>query len=283
MDILRLNIDQTKTDAPSESETRFHIALLASLASVVVSLAARFVLEAPLIPEMMAQLVFAAAPVWVVEVVIALLGPFAKHLGFLGCLTLYGIGLIAATVAFLRYVKPDASIGGQALIAALSLTLWILSVTVVVPLLGGGILGSGLRQGIPLTIFSSLAAFVAYGVVLSLAQTVYTAAPDRRAKTSVVSRRRVIRGVWYTVVAVGAWDVSRQLLGSWFFAGGGRVSRGDGVFPNIDNLALEVTPNADFYQVSKNAFDPQVDPRSWRLSVSGLVENPLDLTYDELR
>ena len=283
MDILRLNIDQTKTDAPSESETRFHIALLASLASVVVSLAARFVLEAPLIPEMMAQLVFAAAPVWVVEVVIALLGPFAKHLGFLGCLTLYGIGLIAATAAFLRYVKPDASIGGQALIAALSLTLWILSVTVVVSLLGGGILGSGLRQGIPLTIFSSLAAFVAYGVVLSLAQTVYTAAPDRRAKTSVVSRRRVIRGVWYMVVAVGAWDVGRQLLGSWFFAGGGRVSRGDGVFPNIDNLALEVTPNADFYQVSKNAFDPQVDPRSWRLSVSGLVENPLDLTYDELR
>ncbi|MFY9608231.1 MAG: molybdopterin-dependent oxidoreductase [Blastocatellia bacterium] len=283
MEILRLNLDQTEPDAPSGSEVRFHVALLASLASVVVSLAARFVLEAPLIPEMMAQLIFAVAPVWIVETAVALLGPFAKHLGFLGCLTVYGVGLIAATVAFLRYFKPDGSIGGQARIAGFSLILWILSVTVVVPLFGGGILGSGLRQGVPATSLSLLAGFVAYGVVLSLAQRLYIAAPDRLARSNVVSRRRVIRAVWYTVVAVGVWDVSRQLLRSWFFSSGGRVRRGDGRFPNIDNLALEVTPNADFYRVSKNAFDPQVDPRSWKLSVTGLVEHSLELTHDELR
>ncbi len=283
MELLRLNIEQTEPDAPTESELRFHIALLASLASVVVSLVARFAFEAPLIPEMMAQLIFAVAPVWIVETAVALLGPFAKHLGFLGCVSVYGIGLIAATVVFLRYSSPAGSIPRQSLIAAFSLILWILSVAVVIPLLGGGLLGSGLRQGVPAASLSLLAAFVAYGVVLSLTQRSYIAAPDRHAKGNLVSRRRVIRGVWYTVVAVGVWDVSRQLFGSWFFSNGSRVRRGDGLFPNIDNLALEVTPNADFYQVSKNAFDPQVDPRSWRLSVTGLVESSLELTYDELR
>ena len=281
MEIIRLNIDRTEPDA-TESEVRFHVALLASLASIVVSLAARFVLDAPLIPEMMAQFVFAVAPIFIVETAVALLGPFAKHLGFLGCLTIYGMGLIAATVAFLRYIEPDGSITGQSRIAAFSLVLWAVSVAVVVPLLGGGLLGSGLRQGAPATSFSLVAAFVVYGVALSLAQKFYIAAPERRTRSNVVSRRRVIRGVWYAVIAVGAWDVSRQLFGSWYFSNGSRVRGGDGRFPNIDNLALEVTPNEDFYQVSKNAFDPQVEPRGWRLSVTGLVENSLELTWDDL-
>ena len=151
MEILRLNIDQTEPDAATESEVRFHVALLASLASIFVSLAARFVLGAPLIPEMMAQFVFAVAPIWIVETAVALLGPFAKHLGFLGCVAAYGTGLIAATVAFLRYFEPDSSSAGQSRIAALSLVLWLVSVVVVVPLLGGGLLGSGLRQGAPAT------------------------------------------------------------------------------------------------------------------------------------
>ena len=61
------------------------------------------------------------------------------------------------------------------------------------------------------------------------------------------------------------------------------MKHGDGVFPNIDNLALEITPTRDFYQVSKNAFDPQVDVRRWKLEVAGLVDNPLALTYDEMK
>jgi len=61
------------------------------------------------------------------------------------------------------------------------------------------------------------------------------------------------------------------------------VKRGDGVFPNVDNLALEITPTRDFYQVSKNAFDPQVDARRWKLEVAGLVNNTLTLTYEDMK
>jgi hypothetical protein len=38
-----------------------------------------------------------------------------------------------------------------------------------------------------------------------------------------------------------------------------------------------------FYVVSKNAQDPAVDARFWRLTVGGLVESPLSLTFDDLR
>src|SRR5262249_24769624 len=42
------------------------------------------------------------------------------------------------------------------------------------------------------------------------------------------------------------------------------------------------TPTADFYEVSKNAFDPEVDAKRWTLEVGGLVENPLLLSYDDI-
>src|SRR6267143_1429339 len=45
----------------------------------------------------------------------------------------------------------------------------------------------------------------------------------------------------------------------------------------------EVTPNGQFYQVSKNFFDPTVDTAKWSLEVKGLVEKPLKLTLEEFR
>jgi DMSO/TMAO reductase YedYZ molybdopterin-dependent catalytic subunit len=72
------------------------------------------------------------------------------------------------------------------------------------------------------------------------------------------------------------------LFASLLKRGSGRVREGNNVFPNIDGLALEVTPTDDFYTVSKNAFDPAVDRASWKLEVSGLVEQPYALTYGEL-
>jgi DMSO/TMAO reductase YedYZ molybdopterin-dependent catalytic subunit/type IV secretory pathway VirB2 component (pilin) len=230
----------------------------------------------------MAQFVFAVAPVWLVEAAVGLLGPFAKHLAFLGCVVVYGISLIAAGIAFLKYAQPPGT-SSYLRLASFSFLLWVFAALVIIPLLGGGVFGSRLRQGPLVTSAALVVAFVVYGLALWVGQRLYVAAPRGTARSNIVSRRRVIRGVGYAVLAVGVWDIGRQLIGSWFFSGGGRVHHGDGVFPNIDNLALEITPNADFYQVSKNAFDPQVDPGGWKLEVAGMVENPVELTYDEIR
>ena len=48
------------------------------------------------------------------------------------------------------------------------------------------------------------------------------------------------------------------------------------------SLTPRVTSVADFYHVSKNLLDPTVDGESWTLTIDGLVDNPLTLTYDDL-
>lgn len=46
---------------------------------------------------------------------------------------------------------------------------------------------------------------------------------------------------------------------------------------------LEVTPNDRFYRVDVNEAPPQIDKATWKLSISGLVDNTFSLTYDQLK
>ncbi|HLF83328.1 MAG TPA: molybdopterin-dependent oxidoreductase, partial [Blastocatellia bacterium] len=269
----------------TENEIRFQVALLAAVPALIASFIARFLFDAPLAPELLAQFIFAVAPMWMVEIAVGMLGPFAKHLAFLGCTVIYLIALMAAAIAYLRYVpRKDTAFARFASPIAFALSIWAVTVVVFLPAVGGGIFGSHLRQGALSTFISLLLVHSVYGLALGLAAMRYIDRPvSVRASATIISRRRLVRGVWYAVLAVGIYDIGKSLLGSWLQSGSGRVKGGDGVFPNIDNLALEITPTRDFYQVSKNAFDPQVDVRSWKLEVAGLVHNTLSLTYEEMK
>jgi DMSO/TMAO reductase YedYZ molybdopterin-dependent catalytic subunit len=58
--------------------------------------------------------------------------------------------------------------------------------------------------------------------------------------------------------------------------------RDAGAFLAIRGLTPEVTPNRLHYVVDNSIIDPDVDTRSWRLRVDGLVGRPIELGYDEL-
>jgi DMSO/TMAO reductase YedYZ molybdopterin-dependent catalytic subunit len=284
MDILRLNIEKDPPP-PTETEVRLHVALLAGIAAIAASLIARFVFDAPLVPELLAQFIFAVSPIWVVEVAVGFLGPFAKHLAFLACIVLYLIALMVAVLVYLHYAsKLESAFARRAAVAGFAFITWIIMLLLVIPVLGGGLAGRYLRQGALYTSFALFFVHVVYGVALALASKMYLEKPlGGDTGKAIVSRRRIIRGIGYTVLAVGIYDISRSLIQTWWQSGSGRVRGGDGVFPNIDNLALEITPTADFYLVSKNAFDPDVDAKRWKLEIAGLVENPLSFTYDEMK
>ncbi len=49
-------------------------------------------------------------------------------------------------------------------------------------------------------------------------------------------------------------------------------------------ISSYVTPNDSFYRID-TAFGrvPQVDPASWRLRITGMVDNPYELTFDEIQ
>jgi DMSO/TMAO reductase YedYZ molybdopterin-dependent catalytic subunit len=44
----------------------------------------------------------------------------------------------------------------------------------------------------------------------------------------------------------------------------------------------EITPTESFYHVSKNFFDPNPSADGWKLRIKGLVDNPYELTYQQL-
>jgi DMSO/TMAO reductase YedYZ molybdopterin-dependent catalytic subunit len=54
--------------------------------------------------------------------------------------------------------------------------------------------------------------------------------------------------------------------------------------PNlIPLLASEVTPTYLFYRIDINPIVPQVDSKSWNLTIKGLVEKPLTINYDQIK
>lgn len=286
-----LNIENRKCETPTPAEIRLQIALLASLLTLTFAFIVRFTLGAPLLPELFADFIFSVIPISIVEFGVSLLGPFAKQLGFLGCVVGYLVVLIFTGEYFLRYRSRRQSLGALELtLAASALTLLILF-----PPLGAGLAGRLTRQGTLASVSWTIAGFALFSMLLILFNNFYTrpvagtenGSADEglteKARNLVISRRQLIKGIGYSVVAVAAYDIARALIQPILERGAGRVKHGTGKFPDIDGLALEVTPASDFYQVSKNPSNPDVDERRWKLTIGGLVESSFDLTYDQIK
>ncbi|RCG31069.1 hypothetical protein DQ384_12780 [Sphaerisporangium album] len=50
----------------------------------------------------------------------------------------------------------------------------------------------------------------------------------------------------------------------------------------LKDLSPFVTPNRDFYRIDTALVLPQVDPKTWKLKIHGMVDRPIELTYDQL-
>lgn len=50
----------------------------------------------------------------------------------------------------------------------------------------------------------------------------------------------------------------------------------------IDGLSPIITPNGDFYRVDTALTVPNVDPTTWRLQIDGMVDTPVELSFDDL-
>ena len=51
---------------------------------------------------------------------------------------------------------------------------------------------------------------------------------------------------------------------------------------DVPGLAPLITPNRDFYRIDTALVVPTVDPASWRLRIHGMVEEEIEITWDEL-
>jgi DMSO/TMAO reductase YedYZ molybdopterin-dependent catalytic subunit len=60
------------------------------------------------------------------------------------------------------------------------------------------------------------------------------------------------------------------------------VSRPDVLDTSVPGLSSYITPNDAFYRIDTALVVPQVEPNNWKLRIRGLVDNPYELTYDEI-
>lgn len=51
---------------------------------------------------------------------------------------------------------------------------------------------------------------------------------------------------------------------------------------DVAGLSPVITPNRDFYRIDTALIVPSIDPEKWSLTISGMVDNKVTLTFDEL-
>ncbi|MBI4336709.1 MAG: molybdopterin-dependent oxidoreductase [Chloroflexi bacterium] len=257
----------------------FLIGLLVGAATAALMVALRLALDAPSLQEVLMERLVALTPGPVFGFLIDAFQKLGKPLLFFSlslAVALAG-GLAGSAYAWslLRlappYPRPTYLYG-----LLLGLALWSLSALAVAPLAGIGPFGVGLPGSALAFSLSQALAWGFFGVaVAALVEEAVLAGPS----VEPASRRRFLRqaALWGAVVGVAALGLRAlvrvgEKMGANFIP-----TRQPGVLPPV------VTPNPQFYIISKNAVDPVVEVEAWKLKIGGLVERPYTLTYPELR
>ena len=283
MSYINLNLNGRTESPPSERELDAQTSFLAAVALITLMVVGRFILHLPLLPEVMADWLFAISPAAFAEAVITMFGAFAKRLGFIGCGIAYLTLITVTGTAFLGWTRNKFQHGIVPGILY-GTCLWLITVSVAIPLLGGGLFGKNLWSGALISSSSLLVYHLAYGFLLVRLRSAFeTKANLAETGGRLLNRRMALRTVMVAVVGAAAYDILKPIFESWTSASAGKVASGSGVFPDINGLSFEITPTKDFYKVSKNPFDPEVDIRRWHLEIAGMVERPLSFTYEEIK
>lgn len=92
------------------------------------------------------------------------------------------------------------------------------------------------------------------------------------------SRRQVLRAISIGVPTL----VAGAYLGRFFLNLSGK-SEVHSSTTATGTLPPALTPPADFYEVSKNFNNPNVNAAGWKLELAGLVERPASYSYDQIK
>jgi DMSO/TMAO reductase YedYZ molybdopterin-dependent catalytic subunit len=151
---------------------------------------------------------------------------------------------------------------------ALALAIWLGGVVLLAP---SGFSASASPLGV------GLAAHLIYGLTLGR---LYSRLARRSVQAQDASGRRAFLlqlGAWSLLAIAAACGVRPPAAGS-------PADAGPGLAPAPGPpLATETTPNSEFFRVSKNEADPVIESSRWSLQVAGLVEEPFELSYEDLK
>jgi DMSO/TMAO reductase YedYZ molybdopterin-dependent catalytic subunit len=185
----------------------------------------------------------------------------------------------------------------------IALGMLLLALALFWPVLGAGLYGDPVGTARLLTIAALALTFGSYAATVALAYQAFwrvwgawvegvdgvvrTEAPAQAATntygaaTSIsgqVTRREALAVAGGAAVILVAGTVATNRLIAGYLARSNLSYEGHTV---PESVMSAITPNTDFYIVSKNVLDPIVTVSRWRLQVDGLVGRPISWTYDE--
>jgi DMSO/TMAO reductase YedYZ molybdopterin-dependent catalytic subunit len=290
---------------PNYTFTKSFIAgLVAGSISIGVALLLRSFMGLPFIPELASQTLFSITPGAIESQAVENFGPLAKYSAFIASLAinfvLYGIFGIIAEKFHNRY-RWDSYIAKafqSSLVAYIIMAIIsVLLLTIIHARLGIStpISISAISLILPQILFGFTYSAILGGVKpISEKQVRPTSDSVKKNK----SRMEFLRLVTASVIAVPilyfglnrlfseqqqeneqeSLPSSTQLITP---ARPRPVGFEDPVLTPL--LNSELTPTFLFYRIDINPIVPVVDEKTWSLSVRGLVDNPLTITYEELR
>jgi DMSO/TMAO reductase YedYZ molybdopterin-dependent catalytic subunit len=291
--------------------------IVAGAIAVAISLILRLFAGGVFVPEIASLTLFSLTPGEVESQAVQTLGPLAKYSSFIGA-TLVNIilyGLIGILVGRLYDRLPGKNYLGRAVQSTIIAYVLLLAVTSVLLSLTEASAGP---VSITDVFIYLIPPNVAFGFVFQgLYQEISFRQPrgsdvahkkqisadldgDTRPKTMTeagkINRRMFLRSAAASVVALPIlyYGTNRLLFSSQQQASRPVVpvlpaSQSSSAPAGFQNpvlsplLQYEVTPTELFYRIDISPIIPAVNAQTWRLSVKGLVDNPIEITYEELK
>lgn len=116
-----------------------------------------------------------------------------------------------------------------------------------------------------------------FGLIFGLTLHVMTLT---RTQNFSAGRRESLRGIVGGALAIGlATSLGQLALRGVAFAQEGAAA----LIAKIQGIPPEITPVPDHYVISKNVFNPSVPEKGWSLKITGMVDNEVSFSLDDLK
>ncbi len=282
---MRAQIDSLPENA--KPSTAFHHAefvsgFFAMLAMLAVMFIGRLTIRTPFVPEQIADRLFALLPISLIEIGVQALGLYAKKLAFVGCVLLFLASGAYSAGWVLRALGDVPERPVQFGVFLYAVIFWYVSLSLVIPGFAIGVFtGLPIQTGVPA--LALLVVYVGHAAVLGPILKWFTGEEGGERRKIFAGRRTILTSIGLTAVASFLYTFVGKFGTEIRRGASARLSVGTGIFPNLPGLTMEVTPTADFYHVSKNIVDPDLDGSKWALEIRGLVARPMVITYGDLK